>query len=146
MRFSSLPSRRINANRFFICEDFVLGSAAMPVLTGLELNSVWSDYFKHLTTLSTGAVVLIATFLEKFAPHPHWRPAVIVSLLGFLVAILGSIAVMTGLAMNAPNANTAGGTGDWVDVMQVLGMFAAWLGFVIGITALTIFALKNLPV
>lgn len=43
--------------------------AAMPILTGLQLNAVWSDYLKHVTTLSTGAVVFIATFLEKFA---HW--------------------------------------------------------------------------
>jgi len=120
----------------------------MPVLTGLELNTVWSDYFKHLTTLSTGAVVLIATFLEKFAPHPHWRPAVIVSLLGFLAAILGSVAVMTGvtgLAVNAPNRGPEAG-GSWVRRATAVGMLAAWLGFVVGITALTIFALKNLPV
>jgi len=117
----------------------------MPRLTGLELNRVWSDYFKHLTALSTGAVVLIATFLEKFAPHPHWRPAVIVSLLSFLAAILGSVAVMTGLAMNAPDRGSEAG-GNWVDRATVLGMSAAWLGFVVGITALTIFALKNLPV
>lgn len=116
----------------------------MPILSGIQLNEVWSDYLKHLTTLSTGAVVLIATFLEKFAPHPHWRAAVIVSLLGFLAAILGSVAAMTGLAMDAAAAGTEA-SGDWVDGMQVLGVMATWLGFVVGITALTIFALKNLP-
>jgi hypothetical protein len=73
-------------------KGFALGFTATPVVTHLERNAVWSDYLQHLTTLSTGAVVLIATFREKFAPHPHWRPAVFVSLVGFLLAILGSLA------------------------------------------------------
>lgn len=115
----------------------------MPVLTGLEIHAVWSDYFKHLTTLSTGAVVLIATFLEKFAPHPHWRLAVIVSLLGFLIAVLGSLIAILGLAMDAPNSGKE--AADGVTTMTGAGAIAAFAGFVIGITALTLFALNNLP-
>lgn len=117
----------------------------MRVLTGLQLNAVWSDYLKHVTTLSTGAIVFIATFLEKFAQHPHWRSAVIVSLLGFLVAVLGALAAMTGLAMDAASTGTETYT-DYVDALKVLGVSAAWLGFVVGVTALTLFALNNLPV
>lgn len=116
----------------------------MPKLTNLDLNAVWSDYFKHLTTLSTGSVVLIATFLEKFAPHPHWRPAVIVSLLGFLVAVLGSLTAMTGVAMAAPYGLTD--QAEWMKNLEVAGILAAWAGFTVGIVALTVFALTNLPV
>lgn len=127
------------------CEEFnfMLGSVASPVLTNLELNAVWSDYFKHLTTLSTGAVVLIATFLEKFAPHPHWRPAVFVSLIGFLVAVLGSLAAMTSFAMEA---NETGKESVWKGALGGVGIVAAWSGFVVGVSALTLFALNNLPV
>lgn len=92
-----------------------------------------------------GAIVFIATFLEKFAQHPHWRSAVIVSLLGFLVAVLGALAAMTGLAMDAASTGTETYT-DYVDALKVLGVSAAWLGFVVGVTALTLFALNNLPV
>lgn len=108
-----------------------------------EKAAAWSDYLKHLTTLSTGAIVLISVFVEKFAPHPHYRAAVIASLLGFLAAILGSLAVMTAL-MIATDIG-AGNAPQWAAKMAIYGMYVAWAGFAIGISSLTLFTLENLP-
>ena len=41
-----------------------------------EFRKLWSDYLKHLTTLSTGSILLIATFLEKLFSQPRWKAAV----------------------------------------------------------------------
>ena len=106
--------------------------------------SIWSDYLKHLTTLATGSIVLISTFIEKFAPHPRWRLAVVLSLLGFLVAIIGALAAMTDLVFYA--ARSDGSRWTWLVVMGRVGLIVAWTGFCVGITSLTLFTLKNLPI
>ena len=40
----------------------------------LEKVPNFYDYLKHLTTLATGSVVLLATFAEKFPAAASWRP------------------------------------------------------------------------
>ena len=49
------------------------------------------EYLKHLTTLSTGSIVLTTTFLEKLFQNPLWKTAVVVSLIGFMTSIISSI-------------------------------------------------------
>src|SRR5262245_33583424 len=57
------------------------------------------EVYKHLTTLSSGSIVIICTFLEKFFKKPETLPVIIGSLLCFLLSILWSIYVMSRLAM-----------------------------------------------
>jgi hypothetical protein len=102
---------------------------------------VWGDYLKYLTGLSTGAIVFVGTFVEKFAPHPHLRTILLVSLAGFLLTILGSLATMTGILLAAELPDYKNFAGN----MGVTGLFVAWPAFCVGIVALTIFAWTNIP-
>ena len=49
----------------------------------LESYRAERDFYKHLTTLSTASVVLIATFLVKVFPNPEWKELVNTSMSGF---------------------------------------------------------------
>lgn len=53
------------------------------------------EYLQYLTTLSTGSILLIATFWEKLSAKPAWKPAVALSLAGFMLTVLSSTFVYT---------------------------------------------------
>jgi hypothetical protein len=46
------------------------------------------DYLKHLTTLATGSIVLLATFAEKFPAASSWRLLLRVAMAAFLLSVL----------------------------------------------------------
>jgi hypothetical protein len=109
----------------------------------LESYRAERDFYKHLTTLSTATVVLIATFLVKVFPNPEWKELVNISLSGFAVSVVGC-AVMYALAVldtdselslhkQMPNRWVA-----WLPITAGLG------GFFIGIATLAAFAIHNL--
>jgi hypothetical protein len=49
------------------------------------------DFLKHLATLATGSVVLLAAFAEKFPKDASWRFLLGYSMGAFLVSIFSSI-------------------------------------------------------
>jgi len=52
------------------------------------------DILKHLTTLSTGAIVLLATFMDKLTPAKNARIAVPFAVVCFLLCIMYSVKLM----------------------------------------------------
>ena len=66
----------------------------------IEHSKEQLSFFRHLTTLSTGSIVLIATFLEKVFSNPCSTWLVVLAIGMFLVAIvLSSGCQMLTLAM-----------------------------------------------
>jgi hypothetical protein len=110
----------------------------------LESTKIWADYLKHLTTLSTGSIILLATFLEKLFTQPEWKYAVVVALLGFLGCVLGSVLSFTSIAIGSIFWEDGEDPAPWVDTAGGIALFMAWIGFCVGIISLTIFAIKNL--
>jgi hypothetical protein len=109
-----------------------------------EYLKAFFEYLRHLTTLSTGSIVLIAAFLEKVFQKPLWKAAVVVSLLGFMVSVLSSVVVYTILIIfeyPAPGKNLK--TPEWADVLGGTGTLLTWVGFLIGILSLAVFAVRN---
>jgi lipid-A-disaccharide synthase-like uncharacterized protein len=106
----------------------------------LEYHKALLDYLKHITTLSTGSIILIATFLEKIFQKPMWKAAVVVSLIGFMVSTLfATIAYTIGLIFEFPKQETPGN----LAALGMLSLILTWLGFLVGILSLAIFALRN---
>src|SRR5262245_37097190 len=60
-----------------------------------EERKIIAEYIKHLSTLATGSLVLLITFLEKLTERPQWKIAVIIALIAFLLSILGGVLVYT---------------------------------------------------
>jgi hypothetical protein len=105
-----------------------------------EESKLAHDYFKHLTTLSTGSILLIATFLDKLFAQPEWKFFVGIAIVAFLISIICSIIIQAIILETMYDRPTVG-------MLKILGMLAiigSWSGFLIGVMSLGIFALKNL--
>jgi hypothetical protein len=98
------------------------------------------DTYKHLTTLSTGSILLLVTFLEKLFERPAWKGLVIVSFCSFVVTVLASLVVM----------NVTVGFIREIEIEKRDekrgGVFVsiALASFLFGIVSLIVFAVKNL--
>jgi hypothetical protein len=100
------------------------------------------EYLKHLTTLSTGSIVLLSGFLERLFVEPEAKALVGISLVGFTLSVLSCVVAYTlttfTLGLSWEEAPTS--VGVWFDVTVV----GAWAGFLMGVIALAAFALANL--
>ena len=56
-----------------------------------ELRKVALDSQKHLVTVSSGTLVLLATFLKDLFSDPQWGILISVTFLGLLVALLTGV-------------------------------------------------------
>lgn len=109
-----------------------------------ERHKAFYDYLKHLNTLSTGSILLLATFLEKLFTRPAWKILVVVSFSSFILAILGSFVVYTIFLGSFPGPTTDQLRGSR-DIKVSRGtLWLVWIGFFIGVLSLAVFAIKNL--
>lgn len=113
--------------------------------TRLETAKLWSEYLKHLTTLSTGSILLVATFLEKVFAHPQWKWAVVTAITGFLISVIGSVLALTMLALNIEMWDE-GGDPNYTSGDRVgrTALYLSWSGFAIGIVSVASFSVKNI--
>lgn len=107
-----------------------------------ESEKLFFDSMKHLTTLSTGSILLLVTFLEKFfKERPEWKTLVVLALGSFVLSILCAVSSMF------QSANFVKYSGKVVTVAYWVKDFAHWAAlvtFVLGLVCLILFALKNL--
>src|SRR4030095_2592994 len=108
----------------------------------IERYKVMTDYMKQLTVLSTGSIVLMTTFMEKIFVQPHWKALTVVSMIGFMVSIVGSGVVHTVLIFDFPPRSSE--EGRWGSTWGGAVLVATWLGFLAGILSLAIFSTANL--
>ena len=108
----------------------------------IEHHKSLLEYFKHLTTLSTGSIVLLSAFLEKLFSQPDWKFLVGVSFVGFVSSVLASVIAWTFYLIDYPGINFK--KPSWYRFWGGLSLITCWLGFLVGVIALTVFALRNL--
>lgn len=116
----------------------------MADIKGVEDEPVYSkiyfDYVKHLSTLATGSIILEVTFLEKVFPHPRWKFFAALSLIAFTLSVISSLALYH-LTVTAAGRSVVRSSDDY------FGRIVLWLVllcFLMGITSLTVFGVKNL--
>ncbi len=56
----------------------------------LEKLKLFTEYLKHITTLSTASLILLTIFLEKLSRRPRWKTLVIVALCSFTLSLIAS--------------------------------------------------------
>lgn len=96
------------------------------------------DFCKHLATLDTGSIVLLATFLEKLSARPDGKFLVALSLVAFACSIVGTIFVQFASFVDVSHEG-------WFDSPRFIwSYYFALGGFLIGIVSLMVFALVNL--
>jgi hypothetical protein len=121
----------------------------------IESGKLLHDTYKHLTTLSTGCIVLLSTFLEKLFQKPDWRFLVVVAFTSFVVSVVASVVAMFGNSslMHAQEFSTSLKVDEqrvFLDVeitrLRKLALIVVPLscgGFLIGVVALALFGVKN---
>jgi len=106
----------------------------------LETTKVFLEYLKHLTTLSTGSIILITTFLERLFSKPLWKAAVIIALVGFMLSVLSSVVAYTvAVFFDATKREPP----SWIGFLGGYGIVFTWLGFLVGILSLAVFSVRN---
>ncbi len=99
------------------------------------------DAFKHMTTLSTGSILLLATFLRNIAHGEYSSLFAICSVSFFLLSILCSVIILILLP------KIIGATGQDQELTGKVFMRsagAAAVSFFIGILSLGIFVILNI--
>jgi hypothetical protein len=109
----------------------------------LESYRAERDFYKHLTSLSTASVVLIATFLEKAFPDPEWKALVNISLGGFAVSVVGC-AIMYALAVLDTDSELSLHAQMPTRWVWWLPITAGLGGFFVGVASLAAFAMHNI--
>lgn len=98
------------------------------------------DIYKHLTTLSTGSIILVVTFLEKLFKNPVGKGLVITALCSLFLCIFGSFFVMNILASQIREMEAD----ERYEKRHGLIIGSALILFLLGIVSLILFAVINL--
>ena len=109
----------------------------------LESQKLLFETFKHLTTLAAGSVLLIATMLDRTFRQPSYKWLVGVSLTGFLLCVVASVAMMFASA-----SLTQMPTSEKIEENEVRLFIVVFLfvisSFSIAVLMLALFAVLNL--
>jgi hypothetical protein len=105
-----------------------------------EGQKLFHDTFKHLTTLSTGSILLLATFVKDVFQNPESS-----FLLGicFFLLITSTVASVLVMMIFAKSVQHSGQPPDTDRKVGSWGMVISAFTFLCGIIVLTIFALIN---
>ena len=99
---------------------------------GSESNKILYDYFKHLTTLNTGSILIIITVWQDFLVSSG-STVLVLSLVGFVSSLTLSIYLMHVIAYPIKPKK--------LNLINHFIHFLTWLSFLFGISMLTIFVI-----
>jgi hypothetical protein len=107
----------------------------------LERKKLLNDFFTQIITLSTGSIVLIATFLEKFAGRARSKGLAADALVLFVAALVTSLATRF--------TTTASVTSDKIESKYWAGAsaflaFVSMVLFLVAVGMLAFFGVHNL--
>lgn len=105
-----------------------------------EGEKLFYDSMKHLTTLNTGSILLLVTFLEKLFSNPQWKTLIAVSLICFVISIVCSVSSML---QSANHVKHVGRIPHLETGVKSAIYYSALFTFVVGLASLVAFALKN---
>ena len=107
----------------------------------LEGHKQLFDALKHLTTLSTSIVVVLAAFLDKLFTSPAWKPVAAASIVCLLATVFIGVTAMLFSAIGTMNIESTGSTHMAHRVLRWMGF--GFYSFVLGLLLLVVFFLRN---
>jgi hypothetical protein len=106
-----------------------------------ESNKLLFDVYKHITTLSSGSIVLLTAFLEKLFKSPKEAELVVLSLACLFISMVTSLPIMAHVAVEQQlNRNS----GRLEKHSRRLFYWLSPMLFILGILCLTLFCIINL--
>jgi len=107
----------------------------------VESAKLFYDFFKHITTLSTGTLIVLTALLDKLFESPVWMSLVVIVFVFLLISITTSLISMIYMAKHVQDRIT----GQELDsAAKYIG--ASIISFMLAIAALSIFATKKFMV
>jgi hypothetical protein len=106
----------------------------------IEARKIQIDVIKHVTTMSTGTLVLTVTLLDKLFHSPRFLSLFAVSLFCLVASIVGGFVLQTHCVMEVESGEYDSKVTAWA----VISFVALCGGFVGGLILLTLFILLNL--
>ena len=106
-----------------------------------EFLKAISDHCKHITTLSSGFILVMVTFLDKLFEHPDWKCLVVISFVAFALSIFLSV-YSQALVIDYLFPNKKIDTNKKAQITSIV-LFCTWTCFTVGAISLIIFAVKN---
>ena len=106
-----------------------------------EGQKLYFDAMKHLTTLSTGSILILVTFLQKVFYSPKWRILVALAFLSFIGSIVFSFSRMIHAAHDVGNLGHV--SEDLLNVSESSYLLAI-VCFLVGLICLIVFVSRNL--
>jgi hypothetical protein len=110
---------------------------------GTTRITIEAEYFRYLTTLSSGAIVVLTVFVEKLFANPVWKLTAVLAFFAFLLSAIASAAAYTVIVIRQEPL-TGFGTTDNIKISGVIATFAALLMFILGLLFLILFAARNI--
>ncbi len=107
----------------------------------LESKKLEYDTYKHLTTLSTGSIILLATFVEKLFDAPEWSILAPVAIGFFMLSVVSSVTSMFGISYELNPENIDQPISEKLGTTITIGSCG---GFLCGVFTFVVFAIKNL--
>jgi len=120
-----------------------MGNLKPEAMSGIEKRKLTIDIFKHTTTLSTGAIVVLATFLSQDIASLSGKLHLVLSLIGFLLTILCAFFAILVLVGNIQDMVKIHGSPTHNFLR--LATFGLVTCFSAGIIFLIIFMISNFP-
>ena len=111
-----------------------------------EVTRVEIDLFKHLATLSAGAIALVAGFLRSLIEFDDHATTLVVIVVSFSLCILGSVIASIILLMfpgYSPRYSPPKMPRPYI-IFGFLSTLLSLLGFMTGISGLLVFILSNI--
>jgi len=96
-----------------------------------EKHKAMSEYLRFLTTLSTGSLVLLTSFLEKIASQPELGASIRNAFTGFTGCVVACVVAYSIMTLNF-GSNISGLKGTVIGI----AVYIAWISFLFAIVAL----------
>jgi len=102
-----------------------------------EGSKLFHDTFKHITTLTTGSIVLV-TFVRNYT-ELQWKVLAVIALAGFVTSTVGAVLLMMFLAKDV-SIKAVPTPRDW---LFTAGSWITSIVFIVSIFSLAVFAIRN---
>ena len=101
------------------------------------------EYFRHLSSISTVAIFLIAAFVDKVFPESKSTHLVGFTICCFLVTVISSVVGYTVFLISYP-IDKVKNQGPIVGRIYASSLILSWFSFIVGMATMTYFLLLNI--
>ena len=112
----------------------------------VESHKSFFEYFKHVTTLNTGAILIMIAFFEKAFEKPEGKSLAVLAFGFFIISLICSVLTMYRYAYLIwyEEENRSPKDNKFRIIVRTIVFFISKYGFVFGMVLLALFGIINI--